>query len=582
MLTSETDAKSQFYEASTKLIDLEVSKSTSKDYVDSWLVVLSASSWHTAELRLLAVDSICKYFKYFKDHMDRAMDTFLDLCEDEDPQVRKKSIKQLIALSKEAPTMAYRVADVLSQLLQSDTPEDVEAAREGLKASFGLFPQVTIDAVMGQIEKGEEHCRFCCLQFLCKDLKSLKLDQKWIDLMSKQLVLVCHKPMKVPSVYQLSLILESIGVLNGYTQQLHLEKLIDTTIESIILDLNVAKNCYFLLLAGMPLFKRGITSDKLITFLCDKILLDPGFEFLDDQQLPLLRRLSDVLYFSPTKDALIKAGKTCQQLLPLFLPQDLNNLESALDFEKLEPLLHVIYKASLECEQVGLRFVYMKAAAHTDRDRLVNNCLAMSRELLKPVQARSKQDAHLSWKPSVTKPILESSNPPAAKDENATKSQSIKPEQSVKKAEKQSTLSNVKGDKSGKKKKKDLQKLKNAIVQPHQQTKTTQQTNSTLQMNKEQKKKPEAQKKQEPKKTKDVKIDTKKKPDSKADTKKSPVKGQQKTVEKALKPTTSERVQKKKKINRSLFPKLVQTEKLPDGTTKEVYVSEQRTVNVIY
>jgi hypothetical protein len=37
---------------------------------------------------------------------------------------------------------------------------------------------------------------------------------------------------------------------------------------------------------------------------------------------------------------------------------------------------------------------------------MVSNVFALSREILKPVCLRSKQDAHLSWKCAITRPVL--------------------------------------------------------------------------------------------------------------------------------------------------------------------------------
>eukprot|EP00117_Sycon_ciliatum_P013272 scpid88202/ scgid0176/ Apoptosis inhibitor 5-A len=69
----------------------------------------------------LAADFITKFFAHFPDIADRAIEAQLDLCEDEDQQVRQAAIKALPLLCREGMDNS-QIGDVLAQLLQSGRP----------------------------------------------------------------------------------------------------------------------------------------------------------------------------------------------------------------------------------------------------------------------------------------------------------------------------------------------------------------------------------------------------------------------------------------------------------------------------
>jgi hypothetical protein len=70
-------------------------------------------------LKALATNAIPKYLKHFPVYQDAALDAHLDLCEDEDPKIRRDAIRGLPLFCKDTPKLGSKVADVLCQLLQT-------------------------------------------------------------------------------------------------------------------------------------------------------------------------------------------------------------------------------------------------------------------------------------------------------------------------------------------------------------------------------------------------------------------------------------------------------------------------------
>lgn len=74
----------------------------------------------------LAAQFIPKFFKHFPSLTETAIDRELDLCEDEDIQIRRMAIKELPALCKDTKENTPRVSDILAQLLNASDPAELQ------------------------------------------------------------------------------------------------------------------------------------------------------------------------------------------------------------------------------------------------------------------------------------------------------------------------------------------------------------------------------------------------------------------------------------------------------------------------
>ncbi|KAJ3398039.1 hypothetical protein HDV05_002760, partial [Chytridiales sp. JEL 0842] len=107
-----------FYDATNRLLDIAVKGFHIAEHTAAYAKVLSAASGDR-NLKSLATTAIPKYIKHFPNYQDAALDAHLDLCEDDDPKIRKDAVKGLPIFCKDTPKLGSKVADVLCQLLQT-------------------------------------------------------------------------------------------------------------------------------------------------------------------------------------------------------------------------------------------------------------------------------------------------------------------------------------------------------------------------------------------------------------------------------------------------------------------------------
>lgn len=91
----------------------------------------------------LAAQFIGKFFKHFPSLADAAIDASLDLCEDENVQIRRQAIKNLPQLCKETKEHVPRIADILAQLLIVDDSVELQQVHLSLETVMAIDPKGT-------------------------------------------------------------------------------------------------------------------------------------------------------------------------------------------------------------------------------------------------------------------------------------------------------------------------------------------------------------------------------------------------------------------------------------------------------
>jgi hypothetical protein len=81
----------------------------------------------------LAVQFIPKFFKHFPDLNELAIDASLDLCEEDDIQIRKMAIKELPSFCRDSHENTPRISDILAQLLKASDPTELHQVNISLK-----------------------------------------------------------------------------------------------------------------------------------------------------------------------------------------------------------------------------------------------------------------------------------------------------------------------------------------------------------------------------------------------------------------------------------------------------------------
>ena len=84
----------------------------------------------------LSSQFISRFFSKYPTLANDSLDAILDLCEDEDVDIRKQAIKDLPTLCREMKEFLPKIADVLSQLLQTEDKGEVVVIQNSLMSLF--------------------------------------------------------------------------------------------------------------------------------------------------------------------------------------------------------------------------------------------------------------------------------------------------------------------------------------------------------------------------------------------------------------------------------------------------------------
>ena len=126
----------------------------------------------------LASQFIAKFFNKFPEHADTAMEALLDLCEDEDVQIRKQAIRDLPTICKESTDHVAKITDILTQLLVTEDPSELLLVNASLLTLYKLSPKGFLTGLFSQIESGEEVTRERAVKFLTTKLRTLP-EESW-------------------------------------------------------------------------------------------------------------------------------------------------------------------------------------------------------------------------------------------------------------------------------------------------------------------------------------------------------------------------------------------------------------------
>ncbi|XP_068222629.1 apoptosis inhibitor 5 isoform X1 [Palaemon carinicauda] len=124
--------------------------------------------------RRLTSQFIARFFTYFPDHQDQALNTLFDLCEDDDVAIRKQAIKDLPTLCKGKTELVPKVADILAQLLQMEDSGELTTVQNSLVQLLKTDAKGTLTGLFYQIQHSEEELvRERCIRFLHAKIKVL-------------------------------------------------------------------------------------------------------------------------------------------------------------------------------------------------------------------------------------------------------------------------------------------------------------------------------------------------------------------------------------------------------------------------
>ncbi|XP_064169212.1 apoptosis inhibitor 5 [Anguilla rostrata] len=328
-------------------------KDNLSQHKDAYQAILDGVKGGPKEKRL-AAQFIPKFFSNFPELADAAINAQLDLCEDEDVSIRRQAIKELprFAAGENLP----RVADILTQLLQTDDSAEFNQVNIALISIFKIDAKGTLGGLFTQILQGEDIVRERAIKFLSTKLKTLPE-----DVMTKEvedfIFPETKKVLEDVTGEEFVLLMRILSGLKSLQTVAGRQQLVELVVEQAFLEqaLNPgdADNVDRLLQCtrqALPLFSKNVHSTRFVTYFCDHVL--PNLSTLTspvaelDIQLEVLKLLAEMSPFCGDMEKLEANLTMLFEKLVEFMPLPPENAENGENAGSEEPKLQFSY---VEC-----------------------------------------------------------------------------------------------------------------------------------------------------------------------------------------------------------------------------------------
>uniref|UniRef100_A0A2D4K7N7 Apoptosis inhibitor 5 n=2 Tax=Micrurus TaxID=8634 RepID=A0A2D4K7N7_9SAUR len=352
-------------------------KDTAPEHKDAYQVILDGVKGGAKEKRL-AAQFIPKFFKHFPELADSAINAQLDLCEDEDVSIRRQAIKELpqFAMGDNLP----RVADILTQLLQSDDSAEFNLVNNALLSIFKMDAKGTLGGLFSQILQGEDIVRERAIKFLSTKLKILP--EEVLTKEVEELILTeSKKVLEDVTGEEFVLFMKILSGLKSLQTVSGRQQLVELVAEQADLEQTFNPSdpdCVDRLLQctrqAVPLFSKNVHSTRFVTYFCEHVL--PNLSSLTtpveglDIQLEVLKLLAEMSSFCGDMEKLESNLKKLFDKLLEYMPLPPEEAENGENAGNEEPKLQFSY---VECllysfHQLGRKLTdFLTAKLNTDK-----------------------------------------------------------------------------------------------------------------------------------------------------------------------------------------------------------------------
>ncbi|XP_053417948.1 apoptosis inhibitor 5 isoform X1 [Nycticebus coucang] len=327
---------------------------------DAYQVILDGVKGGTKEKRL-AAQFIPKFFKHFPELADSAINAQLDLCEDEDVSIRRQAIKELpqFATGENLP----RVADILTQLLQTDDSAEFNLVNNALLSIFKMDAKGTLGGLFSQILQGEDIVRERAIKFLSTKLKTLP-DEVLTKEVEELILTESKKVLEDVTGEEFVLFMKILSGLKSLQTVSGRQQLVELVAEQADLEQTFNPSdpdCVDRLLQctrqAVPLFSKNVHSTRFVTYFCEQVL--PNLSTLTtpveglDIQLEVLKLLAEMSSFCGDMEKLETNLRKLFDKLLEYMPlppeeaengENAGNEEPKLQFSYVECLLYSFHQ----------------------------------------------------------------------------------------------------------------------------------------------------------------------------------------------------------------------------------------------
>ncbi|XP_055547126.1 apoptosis inhibitor 5 homolog [Wyeomyia smithii] len=315
----------------------------------------------TAKEKRLASQFIGKFFKHFPALAEIAIDRQLDLCEDEDAQIRKQAIRDLPQLCKDSKEHTPKIGDILAQLLVTEDVTELQQVHQSLLTLAKFDAIGTLTGIFSQIVSGDETTRYRNFQFILNKLMKVGSDvitkevEDFVIAEIKKILLDVsadefHLCMSILNQTKLSKTVTGHAELVAIaTEQADL----DAELGSLANDDETVERFIQCASEALPYFSSQVESTQFIKFMCEKLLPLNVWKSIgagEDQhttQLRLLKVFAEMCAFCGSLDKPTENVEAIYNVLLEFMPlppldADMNETPS-FQFSHTECLLYALH-----------------------------------------------------------------------------------------------------------------------------------------------------------------------------------------------------------------------------------------------
>uniref|UniRef100_A0A8C4DXK8 Apoptosis inhibitor 5 n=1 Tax=Dicentrarchus labrax TaxID=13489 RepID=A0A8C4DXK8_DICLA len=320
---------------------------------DAYQVILDGVKGGPKEKRL-AAQFIPKFFSSFPELADAAINAQLDLCEDEDVSIRRQAIKELPRFATGENIL--RVADILTQLLQTDDTAEFNQVNASLISIFKIDAKGTLGGLFSQILQGEDIVRERAIKFLSAKLKTLPE-----DVMTKEVedyvFAETKKVLEDVTGEEFVLLMRVVSGLRVLQTVNGRQQLVELVVEQAFLeqalnpaDPDTVDRLLQCTRQALPLFSKNVHSTRFVTYFCEHVL--PNLSALTspvaelDIQLEVLKLLAEMSPFCGDMEKLEANVNMLFTKLLEFMPLPPEEVENGENSANEEPKLQFSY---VEC-----------------------------------------------------------------------------------------------------------------------------------------------------------------------------------------------------------------------------------------
>merc|ERR1711963_816203 len=159
----------ELYSAAEKLSNAPKDEISNLQF--SYEIILSGVKGDSSCKRL-ASQFISRFFARFPNSASQGLDAVLDLCEDDDVNIRKQATKDLPTLCRELKSYLPKICDVLTQLLATDDAAEMSVIQTSLMSLFRRDAKGTLVGLFSQIKNGTDVVRERAIKYLHLKLKT--------------------------------------------------------------------------------------------------------------------------------------------------------------------------------------------------------------------------------------------------------------------------------------------------------------------------------------------------------------------------------------------------------------------------